>query len=278
MRKLELLFFCLLMIFMTSCKRHKLKKNEIEITLPIEVLESVVDSVLVIPEKTELVKYTFNTEQTDFEKIKIKTKISFKSEKLNQNFPANIHVAKDSTIWISINLGLEAARASINPDSIFFMDRLNRNHYKLSFEEINKQFNFKLTFAMLQSLLIGNLAIPVDSSDVFNSEKEYKSILQKRNDIEILNKFDLILEKLFSIKAKDEKSNTNLTIDYKNFTTADEKVVPRIVSVLISSLNPLKPKEINIEIEHLKFDFLDRNIRFPYNVPKGYSLEKIPNF
>ncbi len=277
MQRLKLLFFCVLIMFMASCKRHKLKKNEIEITLPKEVIQSV-DSVIVIPEKIEKVKYTFNTEQTGFDKIKIKTKISFKSEKMNQNFPANIHMAKDSTIWISITLGLEAARASINPDSIFFMDRLNRNYYKLSFDEINKQFNFNLTFAMLQSLLIGNLAIPIDTSDIFNSEINYKSILQKRNDIEILNKFDLILNKLFSIKAKDEKSNTNLTIDYKNFTTADEKVVPRIITVIISSLNPLKPKDISIEIEHLKFDFLDRNIRFPYNVPKGYTLEKIPNF
>ena len=89
---------------------------------------------------------------------------------------------------------------------------------------------------------------------------------------EIVNKFDPKSKKLYAIAAKDIKNNTDMSIDYKSFTTADSRLVPRIISVLIQNGN--KEKDISIEMEHAKFDFLDRNIRFPFSIPKGYKYQE----
>ncbi len=126
---------------------------------------------------------------------------------------------------------------------------------------------------MIQSLLVGNLPIKIDSIDIYKKLTEFNSISQTRNEVEIENRFDLEKSKLFYINAMDKKTNTRLNIDYKSFINEDNKLVPTIISLLISGKN-----EAKIEFEHSKFDFLDRNIRFPFNIPKGYSLEKIPNF
>jgi len=272
----KLFFLGFIIVVVSSCKSHKMKKNSIVLgTTTTAISDSIVvkkDSVLLaeIPKEE---KVFFETKEIDFEKLKIKSKISIKTAKIDQNIPATIHVKKDSVIWISIAIGLEAARVSINPDSIFLLDRLNRKYYKVSFKELSDNFDFDLNFNMIQSLLVGNLPIKIDSIDIYKKLDEFNSISQKRNEVEIENRFDLEKSKLFYINATDKKTNTNLNIDYKSFINEDNKLVPTIISLFISGKN-----EAKIEFEHSKFDFLDRNIRFPFNIPKGYSLEKIPNF
>ncbi|MCP9757672.1 DUF4292 domain-containing protein [Lacihabitans sp. CCS-44] len=271
----KLFFLGFIVVVATSCRSHKMKKNSIVLGTNTSTADSVIvkkDSV-VITEVPKEEKVFFETQEIDFEKLKIKSKISIKTAKIDQNIPATIHVKKDSVIWISIALGLEAARVSINPDSIFLLDRLNRKYYKVSFKELSENFDFELNFNMVQSLLIGNLPIKIDSGDVYKKLSEFNSISQTRNEIEIENRFDLEKSKLFYINATDKKTNTKLNIDYKSFVNEDNKLVPTIISLLISGKN-----EAKIEFEHSKFDFLDRNIRFPFNIPKGYTLEKIPNF
>ncbi len=276
MSVLQKLFFVgFIIVIITSCRSHKMKKNSIVLGTNTSTADSVIvkkDSV-VITEVPKEEKVFFETQEIDFEKLKIKSKISIKTAKIDQNIPATIHVKKDSVIWISIALGLEAARVSINPDSIFLLDRLNRKCYKVSFKELSENFDFELNFNMVQSLLVGNLPIKIDSGDVYKKLGEFNSISQTRNEIEIENRFDLEKSKLFYINATDKKTNTKLNIDYKSFVNEDNKLVPTIISLLISGKN-----EAKIEFEHSKFDFLDRNIRFPFNIPKGYTLEKIPNF
>ncbi|MCP9769702.1 DUF4292 domain-containing protein [Lacihabitans sp. LS3-19] len=270
---LKLLILGIPLLFLASCRSHKMKKNTV--ILGSTVSDSVVvkiDTVAITePLKTE--KVYFETEDVDFEKLKIKSKITLKTEKINQTIPATIHVKKDSVIWISIAMGLEAARVSINPDTLFLLDRLNRNYYKVSFVELSKQFDFEIDFKMIQSLLVGNLPVALDTNDVYFKKNEFNSIIQSRNDVSIENRFDLNKNKLYYIEAEDKKTETKLNIDYKSFIIEDNKLVPTIISLLILGKN-----EAKIEFEHTKFDFLDRNIRFPFNIPKGYKLEKIPNF
>lgn len=277
MNILQKLFFAgFIIVVVTSCRSHKMKKNSIVLGTTTASADSVVvkkDSVLLSEEIPKEEKVFFETKEIDFEKLKIKSKISIKTAKIDQNIPATIHVKKDSVIWISIAMGLEAARVSINPDSIFLLDRLNRKYYKVSFKELSENFDFDLNFNMIQSLLVGNLPIKIDSIDIYKKLADFNSISQKRNEVEIENRFDLEKSKLFYINATDKKTNTKLNIDYKSFINEDNKLVPTIISLLISGKN-----EAKIEFEHSKFDFLDRNIRFPFNIPKGYSLEKIPNF
>lgn len=276
MKILQKLFFAgFIIVVITSCRSHKMKKNTIVLGTVTASADSVIlkkDSIVLTEIPVEE-KVFFETKEIDFEKLKIKSKISIKTAKIDQNIPATIHVKKDSVIWISIAIGLEAARVSINPDSIFLLDRLNRKYYKVSFKELSDNFDFDLDFNMIQSLLVGNLPIKIDSIDIYKKLAEFNSIYQKRNEVEIENRFDLEKSKLFYISATDKKTNTKLNIDYKSFINEDNKLVPTIISLLISGKN-----EAKIEFEHSKFDFLDRNIRFPFNIPKGYSLEKIPNF
>jgi hypothetical protein len=70
----------------------------------------------------------------------------------------NIRMKKDSIIWLSVTgVGLEVARGIITPDSIVFMDKIHKDYFVFNYEQLSKQYNFDLNFALLQSVIIGNL-------------------------------------------------------------------------------------------------------------------------
>lgn len=274
--KVPFAILILLSLFFSSCRLKKIKKKEINLEIP-QVVELVkIDSAALIPIETP--KVFFKTEQLNFDKIKIKSKIDIKSSKFSQSIPVNINIRKDSLIWISVSMGLEAARAIITPDSMFMIDRLNKDYYKLSFAEVSKQFEFDINFSMIQALMVGNMPITIDSSDVFQNSPEYNIIIQNRKSVEIRNRFDLVMNKLFSILGQDKKTKTNLTVLYKSFINSDGYIVPRETNIVFDNNSIDDPKKVKIDIEHYKFDFLDRNIRFPFSVPKGYTEKKIPAF
>ena len=70
---------------------------------------------------------------------------------------------KDSLIWISVTgVGFEVARGLITKDSIVFMDKFHKEYFAFNYEQLSKKYNFDLNFALLQSIIIGNLPFPQD--------------------------------------------------------------------------------------------------------------------
>jgi hypothetical protein len=275
-KNLNILVMTLSVGLFFSCRSHKMKKKAIDLpAVTQEVKTEIKDTLQNYTDSVKFEKVTFNMPQVDFDKLKIKSKISIKSSKIDQNIPVTIHVKKDSIIWISVALGLEAARATIDKDSIALLDRLNRNYYQLSFKELSEKLQFDVSYAMIQSLLIGNLPIGVDSSDQFVLAQDFNKIVQQRSFLNILNLFEPSKNQLIKINAEDTRNNSKMTIFYDAFITENNFIVPTLINLKVTnSAN----QEALINFEHNKFDFLDRNIRFPFNIPKGYKKAELPNF
>lgn len=274
----------LLLTFSVACKTQKVKKTKIEVGPEPAVAVQKADSL-----ETETTQATgipaagnssearvfFETTETNFGLVRLKTQIDIKSPRLNQSFPANIQIKKDSVIWVSVVVGLEAARAVINQDSIFLLDRLNRKYYKLSFTELSKQFNFDLNYTLIQSLLLGNMPIKPDSTDIYRKETAFNSILQKRNTIGITNKVDVNNNKLFTVEASDERTSSNMVINYKDFVQMEERILPRLISVIVNGVTAGQHANASVVFEHSRFDFSPGDIKFPFSIPRSFTEGKI---
>jgi Domain of unknown function (DUF4292) len=268
----KLVFFVLSfsILFSTSCRRQKLKKSIIEISTQAEKKE---ESKLPEAEKVKE-KYSFKVPNVDFETCKIKSKVTFTSPKLRQTIPVTMHVKKDSVIWMSVSLLLEVARINITPDTIQILDKLNRKYYATSFKSLSKMFEFDIDFQILQSALFGNLPIKPNEEDVYFDEIKNFRLSQKRKDVTFENKFDKDNMKLFLVEAKDSVSQSQMELSFKNYVKESDYFVPNLIQLLfISGQNG---ERTNIDFEHSKFDFLDRNLRFPFSVPKGYEIMEMP--
>ena len=70
-------------------------------------------------------------------------------------------------------LGFEAVRGLITNDSLFIMDRVNKQFYKSSPEAIEKEFKIKLTYNQIESILIGNMIENYSNKDNILREGDY---------------------------------------------------------------------------------------------------------
>ena len=270
MNKIALLSFSLIVLLLGACRRQKLKKSIIEINTQAD------KAVVKETPPVELVKekYTFVVPNTDFETCKIKSKVTFNNSKLNQTIPATIHIKKDSIIWISVSLVLEVARVNITPDTVQILDKLNRKYYGTSFKSLSKMFDFEVDFQILQAALLGNLPIKPNADDLYFDENKTLRLSQKRKELSFENKIDKENLKLYLIEAKDAQSKSEMNLSFKNYVKEGDNFVPTLIQMIFTSGQ--YADKTQLEFVHSKFDFLDRNIRFPFNVPKGYQVMDMP--
>ncbi len=262
------------LIFQTSCKRSRLQKSIAEIPKPSqEIPKSPLDTTVA---EVKLPPVELQISEVDFQNLKLKSKISFVSENLSQSFPATVHIKKDSLIWISVAVGIEAARCLITQDSILMMDRINRKYYTLSIFELSKQFDFDFDFRLLQSLIIGNLPFSRESEDQVILNSLYTSLFQRADGIKIENQVDNVSHKLTTILAEDEDGKSKLGISYSDFLLMpDGQSVPHGIFAKIDVLKGDALKTTTLDFRHTKIEFQDTELRFPYSVPKGYEKGEI---
>ncbi len=95
--------------------------------------------------------------QIDFEWFTTKANVRYQDKYTNQSFSSTIKVRKDSLIWLNVKkLGIEGGRALITPDSIFIINRLQREYYARDFGYLKRKYNIDVDFNTLQQLIVGN--------------------------------------------------------------------------------------------------------------------------
>lgn len=208
-----------------------------------------------------------------FSTFKGKAKMNYSGGGMNQDFTANIRMAKDSIIWIHITAGMgivNVARILITPDSFSLVNYLDKTGMKLHISEANRMLPAQVDFKTLQSFIIGEVL-----------QTPYQRITGARDmgdtwvmDIQGLNTNQLVnYTKTDSTINNLQVLSTNGgfagVIQFGNYT---------IVSSRKFSLN----RDINInsnnELHHLDMIFnnasFDEPLDFPFTIPGSYSLNK----
>lgn len=254
--------------FQTSCKRHKLKKSEVFVPG-----KNKADSTVIITEKVPVSEPIIiaQPDELDFNYLKIKSKVAFSSPDFSQTFPATIQVKKDSIIWVSVAVGLEVARGIITPDSAIFLDRLNRNVYQFGYQELSEFMGFNISFDLVQALLVGNMPIYVRDEDVVTENGGFITVKQNVGELEVENTIDAFKNKLTRVLAQRANAPNRLVITYADFTKTENGEIPQRIETRVEKLAVETETTTSINIEHNKFEFLERDLRFPFSVPKSYT-------
>lgn len=111
----------------------------------------------------------------DYEWFAAKAKIHFVSMTQNRNVKATIRIKKDEMIWMSFAMfGIEGVRAKITPDSVYVLNRLERQYLQMPLSYFAEQFNVPADFATIESLLVGTPILPRNEElEVSIADKQY---------------------------------------------------------------------------------------------------------
>lgn len=70
---------------------------------------------------------------------------------------ANIIWVRDSVMWLNVKkFGLEAARALVTKDSVFVLNRLEKNYTAKGLESLQRQYSLPAGFDLIQSMLLAS--------------------------------------------------------------------------------------------------------------------------
>ena len=221
------------------------------------------------------VKANFKLEEIDFDYLTAKSKFSFKSRTQDiDNANVNIRIKKDSLIWFSVNgVGFEVARGIITPDTVVFMDKFHKEYYAFDFEQLSRQFKFKLNFQLLQSLIVGNLPVPREPGQKLRREKDFLLLRQNEGRVAIDNYIGEKNRKLKRLQAVEQPTRNSLTLDYEDFTELSNYLFPftSLITLDVRSQEDKQYYQTVIRIKHSKVDLLDTNPGFPFSIPSSYK-------
>ncbi len=213
----------------------------------------------------------------NFEYMTASSKIRFSNGKKDLSANASIRIKKDSIIWISLSpgFGVEAARGIATQDSLIIMNRLDNEYMAYDFKKLSEEFNFDITFDLLQAALLGNLPVDVDQEDRVRKENNFFIIRQESGDVTIENFINARLMKVEKVNMREKVKSTGrdntLYLQYGDFKVLEDRVLPFINLISLNYRKGRNPQNTEINIEHKKADFPQEALNFPFNIPDKYE-------
>jgi Domain of unknown function (DUF4292) len=271
----------LLIVVFSACHRPNRKSKIATTTDSVAVIQAVVppkinDSVIVTkPLSVETDDSKVLAVDVDFMYLKAKSKFSFKSKDQDiDDARVDIRMQKDKVIWFMVSkLGIEAARVLVRPDSIFIMDKIHSEYHTYDFITLSSQFNFNLSFGLIQSILIGNMPIPKLANQRFKREKDFFMLRQNEGKVMVENYIGEQNRRLNKLLVTEQPTKNSLRLDYEDFTALNNYLFPYtgLVQLDYQSQQDKQFYQTVFRIKHQKIDLLTEPISFPFSIPKSYT-------
>jgi hypothetical protein len=211
-------------------------------------------------------------EEIDFEYFHGKARINIRDDKKEKDVKATIRIRKDSVIWMDISVvGVSGARALINHDSITIRSNVDKEYFVFEFAELSKRFNFEINYQIVQAALLGNLLYDKRTDDKVKADGSFTVLEQEVGTTTIKNYINTASSKLERIELKEANTNNSLVVNYSNFQSVGPKVFP--YNGVIQLLYKTAAGVLNntITVEYNKAEVGDRELRFPFNIPRKYE-------
>jgi hypothetical protein len=217
-------------------------------------------------------KTVLNIEEIDFDYFQGKARMILRDANKEREVKANIRMRKDSVIWMTFSvIGVQGGKALINKDSITIVSTVDKEYYVFPYSELSSRFHFNINFEVVQSAMLGNPIIPRSESDEVMHESSMYLMTQNQDNITVLNYVNAASMKIEKVEMKEENSMNSLVINYSNFQPVGDKVFPYngTINLFYKTLSGLL--NTTIIFEYNKAEVGDRELRFPFNIPKRYE-------
>lgn len=218
-------------------------------------------------------KESLDVQQMEFDYLSIKSKVELKEQHKTTEATAVLRLKKDSIIWFNLSgaLGVQGMRGIITKDSVYVLNRVKKEYSIFSFNEVAEEFNFPIDFALIQSMIVGNMPKPDHQEQSIKRENHQYVIRQNINDILIDNYIDDAKMKLVEIQVTEKETDNELKLLYKDFREIKEQAFPFSAFISLLHHNEFGQLETQMTIEHAKVETPDKPLKFPFSIPDRYE-------
>lgn len=204
----------------------------------------------------------------------------------NTEMRGQLRIRRDSAIWISLTpmMNIEAARLLITPDSVKFINRLDKTYYNDDYAQISNLFSSTADYYLLQALLLGNDLVnyETDNFKAVIDKREYrlnstgrtkkKRYLRKNEQQQVLIQSIWLNPENFKISRINLKEvgeeNHKLVANYRAFENYGSNTMPTQIEFELNAIEQMK-----IRLQYLRPE-LDVPQSMPFRIPENFSKMK----
>ena len=211
-------------------------------------------------------------EEIDFEYFHGKARMILKDGNKEREVKANIRVRKDSVIWMNFTvIGVQGGRALIDKDSITIISNVDKEYYVFDYTTLSKRFNFEINYKVIQSAMLGNLLMDRKPEDTVEQKSATYLLSQSSGHIDVLNYISAATMKIQKVDLKETNTHNSLTINYGDFQPVGNKLFPYNGTINLFYKTAAGLLNTTIIFEYTKAEVGDKELRFPFNIPKKYE-------
>lgn len=212
-----------------------------------------------------------NIEEIDFDYFQGKARMVLRDANKEREVRANIRMRKDSVIWMTFSvIGVQGGKALINRDSITIVSTVDKEYYVFPYAELSSRFQFDINYEVVQAAMLGNPIIPRSTEDDVDRESSMYLLKQNQSDVHVVNYVNAASMKIEKVEMKEEGTMNSLVINYSNFQPVGNKVFPYNGTINLFYKTVAGLLNTTIIFEYNKAEVGDRELRFPFNIPKRY--------
>lgn len=210
--------------------------------------------------------------QLDFNYLTIKSKIELDEQHKTTKATVQLRLKKDSVIWFNLSgtLGVQGMRGLVTKDSVYIINRVNKEYSIYSFDDVSKEFNFPIDFELIQSMIVGNMPKGNQKGQMVKKQANQYIIRQNFGDILIDNYVNSSVMKLTEVQVTEKATENSLKLLYKNFGDLNGQAFPYSAFVSLTHYNEFGELHTELVIDHQKVETEDKPLKFPFNIPKKY--------
>lgn len=215
---------------------------------------------------------SLSIEEIDFEYLHGKARMVLKDGNKENEVKAVIRIRKDSVIWMNFSvIGIQGGRALINRDSITIINSVKNEYFVFNYQELSKKFNFDINYDVIQAAMLGNLLLPRTPSDIVERKTVTYLLNQQVGSVDVLNYISAATRKIQKVELKENNTHNSFVINYANFQPLDTKLFPYDGTISLFYKAPAGLLNTTIIFEYNKVEVGDKELRFPFNIPKKYD-------
>lgn len=217
-------------------------------------------------------KPSLNIEEIDFDYFQGKARMMLRDANKEREVKANIRMRKDSVIWMTFSvIGVQGGKALINKDSITVVSNIDKEYFVFEYAELSKRYNFNITYDVIQAGMLGNLIMDRKEEDSIKQESSVYILKQQSGTVGVTNFVNAASMKIEKVEMKESNSSNALTFNYSNFQPVGDKIFPYngTINLFYKTLSGLL--NTTIIFEYNKAEVGDKQLKFPFNIPKRYA-------
>ena len=193
-----------------------------------------------------------NSNNPNYKWLDLKANIGVQGESRNINLKIRIVNKKDSLIWFSARgpLGIELFAGNINPQTISFIDRVNKTYFDQPYSYIKQIVNTDLSFYKIQEIISANPRF-LEMKYKLKFREKGVHLISKKESVFITNEYEIQevvwIDNGQRIKLKLEERHPPQNFP-KKIELKIENQESLSLNINVSSVKFTKPKKLFFKI------------------------------